>query len=259
MSAENLREKLRSGGIVYSTMLFMTQNPRWIKPLSQLGFDAIIIDNEHAPYSRSEVASLVTALETFAVTPIVRIPYPAASLVTMAIDAGAQGILTPYCETASQAREVIAAARLRPIKGALRQQMTEGDQMPNRETQAYLRGFNRDPFMMIGVESVPAVENLEAILQVEGIDTIFIGPHDLTISMGIPNQYQHPDYEATLRHIIAACSKRQVPVTIHLSTADSVIKWVKEGARFVLYRSDTRAMIAGYSQGLNSIRKRVAE
>ena len=119
MNGEQLRQKTSVGGIVYGTMISMGRNPRWTQTISAFGLDYVIIDTEHAPRSRAEVADFLAAFNYSGVVPIVRIPIPASHYVTMYIDAGAQGILAPYCETVDQVKEVVAAARWRPLKGAL--------------------------------------------------------------------------------------------------------------------------------------------
>ncbi|SVD44680.1 uncharacterized protein METZ01_LOCUS397534, partial [marine metagenome] len=181
MNGEQLRKKTSGGGIVYGTMLSMGRNPRWSQAISSFGLDYVIIDTEHAPRSRAEVADFLAAFTYSGVVPIVRIPIPASHYVTMYIDAGAQGILAPYCETVDQVKEVVAAARWRPLKGALAEKAVETGELPSEATRAYLENRNKNNVCIIGIESVPAIENLENILKVEGIDAIFVGPNDLTI------------------------------------------------------------------------------
>ena len=258
MAGADLREKLQNGNVVYGTMLFVARNPRWARFIAGLNLDYVIIDNEHAAYSRGEVADLIAALNTTDMTPIVRIPFPSIHQVTMALDAGAHGILVPYCETVAEVQEVVAAAKWRPLKGAFLKRAIEAGELPSQTSKEYLQQNNRNSFVMIGIESVPAIENLEAIVQVEGIDVIFIGPHDLTVSMGIPTQVDHPDYEEKLRYVIRTCAAQNIPVAIHLNSVEDVTKWINEGARFVLYMSDARAMIEGFRKDFGAIRQQVA-
>ena len=255
MNGEQLRKKTRDGGIVYGTMLSVGTNPRWTQTISQFGLDYIILDTEHAPRSRAEVADYLTAFNYSGVVPIVRIPIPASHYVTMYIDAGAQGILAPYCETVDQVREVVAAARWRPLKGALAAKAVEENVLPSKATREYLEDKNKNNVCIIGIESVPAIENLENILKIDGIDGIFVGPNDLTVTLGIPDQYDHPDYESALRKIISLSKTAGIPVLIHHQTVELTQKWLKEGARFVLYSSDARTMHNGYREEFGQIKR----
>ncbi|MCH7652515.1 MAG: hypothetical protein IIB14_02435, partial [Chloroflexi bacterium] len=106
MNGEELKRKVHSGGIIYGTMLSMSQNPRWSTTMSAFGLDYVIIDTEHSPRGRDDVADFLAAFNYSGVVPIVRIPIPRSHYVTMALDAGASGILAPYCETVEEAKEV---------------------------------------------------------------------------------------------------------------------------------------------------------
>lgn len=255
MAGADLRKKLENGGIVYGTMLSLSRNPRWARVIGQLKFDYVIIDNEHSPYSRGEVADFIAAISVTGTTPIIRVPIPSSHYVTMAVDAGAHGVLAPYCETVDEVKEVVGAAKWRPLKGALVRRVMETGEFPSQASKEYLQNINANSIVMIGIESVPAVENLENILQVKGIDAIFVGPNDLSISMGIPNQYEHPDFEEMLRFIIRTCAARNIPVAVHLHSVATTTRWMKEGVRFVLHITDTRAMQQGFRNDFEAIRK----
>ena len=259
MNGQQLKEKAKAGGIVYGTMLSMSRNPRWATPIASFGLDYIIIDSEHAPRDRSDIADLLAAFSLTGVVPLVRVPIPDSHYVTMALDAGAQGVLAPYCETVEEVKEVVAAAKWRPLKGALARKAVDAGEFPSEATKSYLEDRNRNTVCLIGIESVPAVENLDNILKVDGIDGIFVGPNDLTISLGVPDQVEHPDYEAALRRVISTCRKHDTPVLFHHQTVALTQKWLREGARFVLYSSDARTMHNGYRQEFGAIKAVAAE
>ena len=254
MNGEELKKKVQGGGIIYGTMLSMSRNPRWAAPMSAFGLDYVIIDTEHSPRGRDDVADFLAAFGFSGVTPIVRIPIPDSHYVTMAIDAGAHGVLAPYCETVEEVKQVVAATKWRPLKGELARNAVETGEFPSQETREYLEDINRNNVCIIGIESVPAIENLDNILNVDGIDAIFVGPNDLTISLGVPNMYEHPDYEAALRRIIAICNAHDTPTLIHHQTVALTQKWLREGARFVLYSSDARTMHNGFREEFGAIK-----
>ena len=255
MNGEELRKKTSEGGIVYGTMISVGSNPRWTQTISGFGLDYVIVDTEHAPRSRSEVADYLAAFNYSGVVPIVRIPIPASHYVTMYIDAGAQGILAPYCETVDQVKEVVAAARWRPLKGVLAERAVENNELPSEETREYLESRNKNNVCIIGIESVPAIENLEDILKVGGIDAIFVGPNDLTITLGIPDQYDHPDYEAALREIISKSKAAGVPVLIHHQTVSLTQKLLKEGAKKLVGTQDFSTFRAANCYAKSPVKK----
>ena len=259
MNGAELKDRVQNGGIVYGTMISLGRNPRWGSAFSNFGIDYAIIDTEHSPRGRTDVADFIAAFSFSGVVPIVRIPIPDSHYVTMALDAGAQGILAPYCETVAEAKEVVGAAKWRPLKGELLRKAVDSGEFPSQATKEYLEARNRNNVCIVGIESVPAIENLENILRIQGIDAIFVGPNDLSITLGIPDQYDHPDYEAALREIIAKCQAAGVPTLIHHQTVELTTKWLQEGARFVLYSSDARSMHNAYRDEFGAIKAAGAE
>ena len=259
MNGEQLKQKVNSGGIVYGTMISLGRNPRWSSAFSNFGLDYAILDTEHAARSRSEVADYLAAFRYSGVVPIVRVPIPASHYVTMYLDAGAQGVLAPYCETVEQVKEVVAATKWRPLKGELAEKAVNTGEFPSPATKEYLEDRNRNNVCIIGIESVPAITNLENILEVDGIDAVFVGPNDLSITLGVPDQYDHPDYEAALREVISKCQAAETPVLIHHQTVELTQKWLREGARFVLYSSDASTLHNGFRNEFGQIKKIGAE
>ena len=138
MNGAELKETLKGGGRVYGTMISVSRNPRWIPVLDGVGLDYVIIDTEHNPRSRGELGDFLVMFNTIGVVPIVRIPIPDSHYVTMAVDAGAQGVLAPYCETVEQVREVVAAAKWRPLKGESVDRLVATGEHVSDATKAYL-------------------------------------------------------------------------------------------------------------------------
>ena len=259
MNGAELKDRVQSGGIVYGTMISVGRNPRWTAAFANFGIDYVIIDTEHSPRGRTDVADFIAAFTFSGVVPIVRIPIPDSHYVTMALDAGAQGILAPYCETVAEAKEVVGAAKWRPLKGELVRKAVDTGEFPSEATRDYLEARNANNVCIVGIESVPAIANLENILKVDGIDAIFVGPNDLSITLGIPDEYDHPDYEAALREILSKCQAAGVPTLMHHQTVPLTIKWLQEGARFVLYSSDARSMHNAYRDEFGAIKAAGAE
>jgi 2-keto-3-deoxy-L-rhamnonate aldolase RhmA len=255
MTGAELRAAMRAGKTVYGTMVTLIKGPRWGALLGRIGFDYVIIDTEHTPYGRDEVADLAATLRSAGIAPIVRIPFPDGHQARMAVDAGAHGFLAPYVETAEEVREVVAAARLRPLKGAALERASREGVYASDEVRPYLEDrFNQNHVVIIGIESQAAIDNLNAILAVPGIDAIFIGPHDLTISLGIPEQYDHPRFQEAVRHIITTSQARGLPAGGHWQHLEQVRQWQAEGSRFILYSSDGRALYEGYRRDLQIIK-----
>lgn len=242
MNGAELKATLKAGGRVFGTMISVSRNPRWIPVFSGAGLDYVVIDTEHNPRSRGELGDFLMMFSTSGIAPIVRIPLPDSHYVTMAVDAGAQGVLAPYCETVDQVKEVVSAAKWRPLKGEAAQHLIDTGEHVSDEARAYLEERNKNNVAIIGIESVAAVKNLENIVGVPGIDGIFVGPNDLSISLGIPDQYDHPEYQDTVKRIIDTSEACGIPVLVHHQTPELSKYWISQGARFVLHCTDRRVM-----------------
>ncbi len=170
------------------------------------------------------------------------------------LDAGFHGVLVPYCESADEVHAVVQAARLRPLKGALHDRIRDSQETLNEATKAYLDRRNADSVIIIGIESQAAIDNLEEILQVDGIDAIFIGPNDLSITLGVPDDYANPTYIAAHQQIIEMANKHGLPAGGHMFRQELVEFWMQRGSRFILYNSDAAALSEGYRSALNAFR-----
>ena len=255
MNGAELKATLQEGGRVYGTMITHGRNPRWVEALGGIGLDYVVIDTEHGPRSRAEMADYLAAFSNSPVVPIIRIPIPTSHYVTMALDAGSQGILAPYCETVEQVKEVIGAAKWRPLKGEAVKHLMDSGQHVSEDTRAFLENRNRNTVAIIGIESVEAVNNLEDILQVPGIDGIFVGPNDISISIGYPDQYDRPEYQEIVKKVIDTSEAHGIPTLVHHQTADLSSHWVRQGARFVLHTTDRRTLAEAYRREFAALRE----
>ena len=238
MNGRKLKESLAGGERVYGTMFVRTRVGHGDHRLREMGLDFVIVDNEHSPYSRSETADWMRKLSASGIAPIVRVPIPVSHYVTMAHDAGAHGILAPYVERREQVEEVVGASKWLPLKGeAVERAVSEGF-FPSNETRQHLEERNRDHLLIIGIESVAAMERLDELISVPGVDAAFVGPNDLSIQLGIPTEYHHPKYLEAVDHILNTCNARNMPLVIHFFTHEMAQPWIEKGVRFILFGND---------------------
>lgn len=233
-----LLEKLNSGKNVYGTCVTST-GPMWPGAIKNAGLDFVFIDTEHIPLDRHELALLCQLYKANSIVPVVRIPSPDPYRACQAIDGGANGIVIPYIESKAQVIDLVAAVKYRPLKGELLAAYMDGSKKMPDNLKAYVQQFNSANLCIANIESVPAMERLEEILSVPGLDAVFIGPHDLSVSLGLPEQYDHPEFEKAVRTIIHTTRKMGLHIGIHFSLEpERQIKWMKEGANIVVHSFD---------------------
>jgi 2-keto-3-deoxy-L-rhamnonate aldolase RhmA len=249
-----LKDKLNSGRNVYGTCMTST-GPMWPGAVKKIGLDFVFIDTEHIPLGRPELAVLCQQFKSLGISPVVRIPHPDSFLACQAIDCGATGIVAPYLESAEQIRELVGATKYRPLKGELLDDYLTGRSQIPADLKAYVDQYNAGNMCIANIESMPAVERLDELLSVPGLDAVFIGPHDLSVSMGLPEQYDHPDFEAIVSRIIRITRSKGLAVGIHFSLEpERQIHWMKEGANMVVHSFDIALFVQKLQSDLNQIR-----
>lgn len=240
-TGKQLREALRNGDYVFGTAIVSRLDHLWPDVMASLGMDLVFLDAEHTPNDRQALSTLCQLYQSKGVVPIVRIPKPDPYLATMVLDGGARGVIGPYIETAEQVRQLAGAVRYKPLKGQKLAGLLENSLSVEQELKSYLEQVNENNLLIINIESAPALENLDEILSVEGLDGVLVGPHDLSCSLGIPEQYDHPRFSAAIEQIVAGCRANNVGVGIHVWEDvgyDREIEWARKGANLIMHSNE---------------------
>jgi 2-keto-3-deoxy-L-rhamnonate aldolase RhmA len=252
-------EKLKEGRNVYGTCVTST-GPMWPAVVKKNDLDFVFIDTEHIPLGRTELATLCQQFRALNITPIVRIPCPDPFLACQAIDAGALGVVAPYLESVEQVRELVGATKYRPLKGELLAKYLDGTLEMPAIVRDYVNDLNKANICIANIESVPAMEKLDEMLSVEGLDAVFIGPHDLSVSLGLPEQYDNPIFEEAVRTIIRKSRAHDVAIGIHFSLEpERQVQWMKEGANIVVHSFDLALFSQKLKRDLDIIKTAVGD
>ena len=234
----SLRQRLLSGELVVGTMISEVRNPNIAHLLAQAGFDYVIVDNEHGAYSPETVSDIIAGARGAGVAVIVRVPEIRRECILKPLDSGAAGLLVPQVNTVSEAEEVIRHAKYPPLGNrgvAVRRPHNRYARIGAAE---HLRQANEETFIAVQAESAEAIANVESIAAVEGVDCVFAGPYDLSVSLGIPGQVDHPGEIEAIDKLLAACRKQRKVGGILLFDAAMLRGWIDKGMRFVSYSSD---------------------
>jgi 2-keto-3-deoxy-L-rhamnonate aldolase RhmA len=259
MDGKELAEALHSGKRIYGTLIIST-SPKWVEVVRGLDIDCVFIDTEHIPLDWHQLGWMCHTYTGLRMAPIVRIPRPDPFEACRALDMGAVGVVAAYIETAEQVNQLRSAVKLRPIKGKRMEQIIKGKSKLEGEFADYVKKFNEGHVLLANIESVPAVEALDDILAVPDLDGVMIGPHDLSCSLGVPEQYDHPLFDEALQKIITKARARNIGVGIHnLPRVDQEIKWGKAGINMILRLADMTLFRNALQQDLNTIREALGD
>ncbi|MEL5446196.1 4-hydroxy-2-oxoheptanedioate aldolase [Serratia ureilytica] len=206
--------------------------------LAGAGFDWLLIDGEHAPNNVQTVLGQLQAVAPYPSQPVVRPPWNDAVIIKQLLDVGAQTLLIPMIQNAEQARDAVRATRYPPHGvrgvGSALARASRWNRVPD-----YLQQADEQMCVLVQIETREAVKNLEAILQVEGVDGVFIGPADLSADMGFAGNPQHPEVQRTIDDAIARIRAAGKAPGILMANKALAQRYLEAGALFVAVGVDT--------------------
>lgn len=216
--------------------------------VASAGFDWVLIDAEHSPYSLEKITSLLRTVQPYPAAPVVRIPANDTVLIKQYLDLGAQNLMVPMVHNAEQAKAAVSAMQYPPHGvrgiGAALARSSRFNGVPD-----YLKKAAETISLTVQVESGEAVANAAEIAAVEGVDTVFIGPSDLAASMGYLGEQQHPEVLDAISRTFEAVRGAGKPVGINAFNLEQARAYVDAGASFVCIGADVQ-QLAGAVRGL---------
>ncbi|MHC5061066.1 MAG: HpcH/HpaI aldolase family protein [Planctomycetota bacterium] len=259
MNGIELSNALKNGSRVYGTLVTSPSPimPEWLKSID---LDYVFIDTEHIPIGRHMLSWMCQVYKAINLAPIVRIPRPDPYEACKVLDGGASGIVAPYVETVEEVKALTGAVKFRPLKGRKLAEVLDRSCELEASLAAYIRKRNQGRSLVINIESVPAIENLGNLLEVPGVDAVLIGPHDLSVSLGIPEEYSHPKFDKAVRTIIETARAKGVGAGIHCwGNIEQNIDWVRHGANMVLRHADVTIFAEALQKEVGHIRKTLGD
>ena len=256
MNGTGLRAALHEGTRVYGTML-VSRAPNFTATIKGLGMDFVFIDTEHIPIDRTTLGWMCRAYAAADIAPLVRIPTHDPYDASMTLDAGAAGIIVPYTEDVSTIREFVGAVKYKPLKGQRLARFLAGEEELEPALSTYLDRANAGRSLIVNIESVPAMDRLDELFAVPGLDGILIGPHDLSCSLGIPEQYRDPVYLEAVRDIMARARRAGLGsgIHVHYDGLEQEILWAREtGANLIVHHSDILAFALAMKRDLAALK-----
>ena len=248
-----IRERALSGEILAGTFLNLGSSLT-AEIAGQAGFDWILIDLEHGAGDRSELLLQLQALEAYPAAPLVRLGWNDPVLFKRVLDLGASGLMVPYVQSPEEARAAAAAMRYPPagVRGvaAMNRACSFGPGF-----KEYFEKANSNLLTIVQIETAKTVECVDEIAAVEGVDVLFIGPLDLSVSLGVPQQMDHPSLRGALAKVVVACRKAKKIPGLILSNENQIERAVADGFTFLCLSSDGALVASGMRQISAAFRK----
>ena len=231
MNTNKLKQKLKEGKPVFGTFLALN-SVEVTQIMANAGYDFLMVDFEHGAMSIETAGAQISAIKATDCTPLIRVPFISMEHTKKGLDSGAYGIMYPMVSNKKDAEEAIAFSAYPPKgvrgAGAVRANMffTQAAEYFEFEETEILR--------IVQIENKEAVENIDEILEVEGIDVAFIGPYDLSFSLGVRGDIMHEKVQFAIAEVVEACKRHGVAAGI-MTNDKQMVDHLKMGIKFIIY------------------------
>ena len=256
MRTNPVKQKLAAGGSAYGTMVFEFSSPGLPAALVAAGADFALYDMEHSGFTMAEMRSQFAYCRGIGLVPIVRPPEKSYAAVSQLLDIGAMGLMFQMVESAEEAKELVRWTRYPPagVRGA----MFGGahDDYQAGDVAAKMRGADRRTFILAMIETKKGAQNMEEILAVKNIDGGHLGQFDLSLSLGMPGQFERPEIQSTINRLTATCKKLGKTAACMAPTLELAKDWQKRGFRMISYSYDTGLLQDGLRTGIEALKRR---
>src|SRR5580704_13101932 len=231
------RQRLRQGDVLLGQMVLELFTPGIGHMLAACGLDFLIFDMEHGRCDLSLLAEMVASCRGSDIVPIARVPDLAYAPLSRALDVGARGIMVPRVESRQQAEDIVSQLKYAP-QGRRGVALGIAHDLYRAGGSDFFARMNEEIAVILLLETEKAFQNLEEIISVPGVDVAWIGHYDLTVSMGIPAQFEHPRFLAAMDELVSVCKRYGVAAGFLPSSPELGVHWITKGFRVISLGSD---------------------
>lgn len=229
MIENSTKERLLGGEVVLGCFV-RSPDANFAEYVATGAWDFLVFDGEHGSVDPTDVAGLARACETRGVTPVVRVSASHPALVLRVLDAGVAGVHFPWINSPEEARSAVSYTKYAPlgIRGLAGNRSTDWSVSPEATARA-----NHETLTVVQIETREAVENIEELCAVDGVDVLFIGPTDLSQSLGVPGDLAHPSVVSAMEEVATAVRDSGKVLGLYAGTPEAALRGIELGARYV--------------------------
>ncbi len=253
MKENRLRGALVEGRIAVGHMISEFGTRGIARIVESAGVDFVVVDMEHTGFDADRIADLMAWFEATTVAPLVRVPQPLYHFLARTLDAGALGVMVANVESGEQARGIVHAVKYAPMGGRGIGLGTAHTGYVVPDPPAYFADANRSTTLICQIESTAGLGSLDAIASTEGVDILWVGHYDLTQSMGIPGQFENPDFLDALGRVVAAARRHGKAAGIQPANAGQARQWREIGFNVISWSNDIAVYRAALSAAVAAL------
>ena len=254
MRENKVKAALKAGKPVVGTMITEFRTPEIARILASSGFDFVFIDTEHAAFDLETVTDIIRVGRAVGLVCLVRVPDAEYHLIARALDIGAEGLLVPRVESREQVESIVRWAKYPPmgvrgfgVRGIISNYRKAG-------VKEWIQELNENTVVVIQIEKRKAIECIDDLVSVNGVDAALIGPYDLSISLGVPGEFDSAILNEAIQKVVDACKRHGVASGTHLREMDSLLFWMDRGMRLLTFSSDVGLIMSSASDAVNRIK-----
>ena len=240
----SFRQRLRQGDVLLGQMVLELFTPGIGPMLASCGLDFVIFDMEHGRCDLALLAEMVASCRGSNIVPIARVPDVAYAPLSRPLDIGARGVMVPRVETRQQAEDIVSQLKYAP-QGRRGVALGIAHDLYRAGDASFFAKANDEIAVVLLLETERAFQNLEEIISVPGVDVAWMGHYDLTVSMGIPAQFDHPRFLAAMHALVEVCRRHGVAPGFLPATPESAVHWIGKGFRAISLGSDIGVFLDG--------------
>jgi 4-hydroxy-2-oxoheptanedioate aldolase len=249
----SLKRKLQDQDCVIGTFLEIP-SPQLVELLGLAGFDFVIIDREHGTIDLAQTEDLIRASLSTGISPLVRVAACDPVLVRQPLDMGAGGIHVPQIGSVESAALAIRSARFHPLGERGLQPFVRAASYRAHPTAEFLAQANRDIVLIFHIEGKEGVEALDGIMALDGMDVAFLGPYDLSQSLGVPGQVKHPRVREKMLEVVEKCKAAGSCVGTYCDDIETAREWRRLGVRYLAVSIDAAIFLRGAEAIVREVR-----
>jgi 2-dehydro-3-deoxyglucarate aldolase/4-hydroxy-2-oxoheptanedioate aldolase len=255
MPINPVKRVLREGGVAVGTMMFEFATTGVARIAAEAGAEFAVFDMEHTGWSMETIRMLMATSRGAGLVPMVRVPTVQYHFIARVLDVGALGVVVPMVADAAQAKIIADSAKYPPLG---RRGLAFGcahDDYRIGDLNEVMRNANDEVLVMAQIETPGGVEQADAIAAVEGIDALWIGQYDLTNNLGIPAQFDHPEFQRATKVVLDACRRRGKIAVLSSGDVATLRRGPADGYNMLVYLADIWIYQQALRQGLAAIRQ----
>ena len=249
MQGSNLRQRLKRGETLIGTMVQEVRTPSIAQILKQVGFDFFMLDMEHGAFNLETAAEIIRVARLASIPPLVRVAGPQYELIGRILDQGAVGIMLPRVETRSEVELLVESVKYPPLGKRGMSSDAPHSGYDFRPLAEFVDINNADTIAIAQIERKAAIENIDDILSVPGVDVALVGPEDLSVSLGLAEVDLQGRLTRAIETMMAAARRQDVVAAIHMGSVEPLQNWLRKGMGMVMYSSDLGFLMGDSSKG----------